>query len=437
MKMQLIYYPLCNIFTYINRALWSFPVILLIFSVMIYLCVKTRFPQLHPIKLARCFFERGGGESRVRAVSSALAAAMGTGNIIGVASAVAAGGAGAVVWMDIAAFFGMAAAYAENFLGVRYMHDAPAPAYFSKLRGGKYIYRIYTLLCAASACLMGNMIQGSAVCKAGSELTGADIHIVSLFSAGVFGVLLAGGGKRLQSAAGKLIIPASVIYIASSAAVMLVFRDRFASAVHDMISSALGIRAAGGGICGYMLKNAVSAGLRRGIFSNEAGLGSSVLLHTASGCNDPDRVGKWAAFEVFIDTVVCCTLTALVLLVSGADCSGSETAAVTYAFGSALGAFGRLLVPLTLMVFAFASMLGWSCCGRKAVAGLFGDDERTGDIACHLFGALQAVLMYIGGTADNPVLWDAADMVNVLMLAVNLTAVAVVYTKYSRKDDIR
>ncbi len=414
----------------INDTLWGGAVIFLIFAAWIYLSVMSGFPQLHLIKLFRGAFGAGeshrNGISRSQAISTALAASMGTGNIAGAAAAIAAGGAGSVMWMLIAAFFGMSAAYAENWLGAIHStkHGIPPPvSYIKEMPLGKYTSAVYSAACIGASFFMGNMIQGNALCNSVSSLTGGNIYIISLICAALLGIIIMGGRRRIAAAAEKVIPAASVIYILSAAAVIFVFRRNIASAVCEIIASAFGIKAAAGGIAGYSVKCAVSAGMRRGIFSNEAGLGSSVLVHSASSCDDPHTVGCWAACEVFIDTVICCTLTSLALLVSGADCTSGELSAVEYAFEAALGIAGRYIVPVSMILFAGASVLGWCCCGEICLKSLAGKNKK----AVTIYRALHTAMLFIGGISGMKALWCAADTVNWIMLAINLPAAAVLF----------
>ena len=441
-KIQILNITLSNIIQRINDVLWGEAVILLIFAAWIFLSVKCGFPQIKLFSLFKTAFKglkngKTKGISPSRAVSAALAASMGTGNIAGVAAALGTGGSGAVLWMMIAAFFGMACAYTENCLGSensekQSKNSIPPMSYIAKIPFGKYLSAVYACACVAASFFMGNMIQGSALCRSAESLTGGNICLISAAAAVLIGTVIAGGKNRITYAAERIIPAASALYILSAAAVIFIFRDRLGDVIGGIFRSAFGIKAAGGGVIGYTVRSAVSTGMRRGIFSNEAGLGSSVLVHSSSECSDPHTVGCWAACEVFIDTVICCTLTALALLVTGTDCTADETDALVYAFSAALGNFGRYLVPVSMILFAGASVLGWCCCGETALHSITG--KESGPVTV-IYRAAHIILLFVGGITEMSLLWGAADIVNWIMLIINLTAVVLLYgTAAERKE---
>ncbi|MDY2847658.1 MAG: amino acid carrier protein [Oscillospiraceae bacterium] len=423
-----------RIYTFIsdlNGVLWGDFFIAAIFAACIYLSVKSGFVQLHIGALFRETFGSGSGgegKKRFRAISTALAASMGTGNIIGTAAALAVGGDGAVLWMIITALFGMGAAYGENYLGAEYRRkdkcSVPPMAYIKDIPFGRAASGIYAAACIAAAYFMGNMIQGNAVCKAASSAFSIDIHIAAAVFAVIGGIVILGGTERIASAAEKLIPFASIAYILFSLAAIAVNADRLGEAAQSIIRGAFGLKAAAGGAAGYIIRTAVSTGLRRGIFSNEAGMGSSVLVHAQCGCREPDSAGKWAACEVFIDTVICCTLTALVLITSGADYF-SETA-VSDAFSSIFGSVGQLFVTFSVIIFAAASMLGWCCYGEIALKH-FTDNDRM----IYAYRLLHIVLLYVGGVSQMKLLWQTADLCDWIMITINMTAVLILFQKNS------
>lgn len=414
----------------VNDILWGDFFIAAVFAACIYLSVKCGFVQLKIGLLFRETFGsgEGGGRKRFRAVSTALAASMGTGNIIGTAAALAAGGEGAVLWMMITALFGMAAAYGENYLGAEYRrkdkHCVPPMAYIRDIPFGKAASVIYAAACIASAYLMGNMIQGNAVCTAASSAFGTDVHICAAVFAAAGGIVILGGTERISSAAEKLIPFASIAYILFSLAAVAANFNELGNAVRSIFRGAFGIKAAFGGAVGYTVRNAVSTGLRRGIFSNEAGMGSSVLVHAQCGCKSPDSAGKWAACEVFIDTVICCTLTALVIITSGADYS-SETAAAD-AFSSVFGNVGQLFVTISVIIFAAASMLGWCCYGELALKSL-----TKKNYPIYVYRLIHIAFLYLGGVSQMKLLWQTADLCDWIMITVNLCAVIILFRRIS------
>lgn len=420
--MDFIFGALCKI----NDILWGDYFAAAIFAACIYLSVKSGFFR---IKLTSIFKETfgKGRKDRFKAISTALAASMGTGNIIGTAAALAIGGEGAVLWMIIAAFFGMAAAYTENYLGASCTAESsdgtmPPMSYIKKLPAGKYLSVIYASVCVGAAFFMGNMIQGNAACSSAAQLLSSDIHITSLVTAVLMGAVIAGGAERISSAAERLIPIASAAYIIFSLAAIALNYGEIIPAAERVIASAFGFRAAAGGAAGAAVSTAISTGLRRGIFSNEAGMGSSVLVHSAAGSGEPDKTGKWAACEVFIDTVICCTLTAFVIMTSGVSCDDDMAAA--RAFSLVFGRVGEIFIYVSIIIFAAASMLGWCCYGEIALKSC-----TKKAVYVKLYRALHVVLLYIGGVSQMKILWQAADICSWFMITINLSAVIILFSK--------
>lgn len=413
-----------NVVDKINNMLWGDLTIVLIFAAFIFLSFKCGFIQLKIKRIFKAFFSSDKDKKCSSSIAAVLAASMGTGNILGTAAALAAGGPGAVLWMNITAFFGMAAAYSENYLGIfsiKGKGKAAPFSYISQLPCGRFFSFVYGVLCICAAFTMGNMLQGSAACSAASELTGSGKITAALVISAVLAPVILGGAERISHTAEKLIPPVSVVYIALALGVVIINRENIPYAVGEIFSQGLGIKAAAGGAVGYTVRSAVSVGMRRGIFSNEAGLGSSAAVHSSSGITDPDRAGKWAACEVFIDTVICCTLTALAVLTSGADISADSAAVLSDTFGAAFGITGEFLLSVCVMIFAASSVLGWCCCGELSLKNIGG-----GKRGVYIYRIMQVILLFIGGAADISRLWGLADIVNYLMLMINMTAVIAV-----------
>lgn len=430
-----------NIIDNINNVLWGDVTVILIFAAFIYLSFKCGFIQFKLKALFKAVFS-GGGAKKSAAIATALAASMGTGNILGTAAALASGGPGAVLWMNITAFFGMSAAYAENSLGIYFKgrngRNAPF-SYISLLPFGRAFSFVYGVMCVCAAFTMGNMLQGSAACTAFDDMTGSGKISAALLVSAALAPFILGGAEKISSAAERLIPPVSVIYTALALGVIIVNRENLPYAVGEIFQKGLCPDAAAAGVMGYTVKEAVSVGMRRGIFSNEAGLGSSVTVHSASGITDPDTAGKWAACEVFADTVICCTVTALAILTGGADISSDSAGVLACTFGSALGTAGERLLSVCVMVFAAASMLGWCCCGELNLKNIGGGKKGV-----LIYRAAQVLLLFWGGAADISRLWGIADIVNYFMLMINMlgavTAFALIkddsyIQKVYKKDD--
>lgn len=330
--------------------------------------------------------------SQFQSLCTALASTIGTGNLVGVATAILSGGAGAVFWMWVMALLGMMTSYAENVLGIYYRRKDPAGGW----RGGPMYY-------------LRDGLGG----KPGRVL------------AAVSAVILLGGLKRVAAVAERLVPAMALLYIVGALTVVGVHITAVPAALAAIVKGAFGLRAAGGGIVGYGLSRAVTWGFKRGAFSNEAGLGSSVMVHAASNVKEPVQQGMWGIFEVFADTMVVCTLTALVVLTSGfvdldtgriaAGAAGS--ALVGQAFDAVFGTLGSKLIAVCILLFAYSTTLGWSCYGCKAVEYLFGAGAGAG------YRVLFVALMPLGAVMRLDLAWTLSDTFNGLMMLPNLIGV--------------
>lgn len=330
--------------------------------------------------------------SQFQSLCTALASTIGTGNLVGVSTAILSGGAGAVFWMWVMALLGMMTSYAENVLGIYYRRKDPAGGW----RGGPMYY-------------LRDGLGG----KPGRVL------------AAVSAVILLGGLKRVAAVAERLVPAMALLYIVGALTVVGVHITAVPAALAAIVKGAFGLRAAGGGIVGYGLSRAVTWGFKRGAFSNEAGLGSSVMVHAASNVKEPVQQGMWGIFEVFADTMVVCTLTALVVLTSGfvdldtgriaAGAAGS--ALVGQAFDAVFGTLGSKLIAVCILLFAYSTTLGWSCYGCKAVEYLFGAGAGA------FYRVLFVALMPVGAVMRLDLAWTLSDTFNGLMMLPNLIGV--------------
>ena len=349
--------------------------------------------------------------SQFQSLCTALASTIGTGNLVGVATAILSGGAGAVFWMWVMALLGMMTSYAENVLGIYYRRKDPAGGW----RGGPMYYLRDGLGGKPGRVLAGNLKAAFGVPEA---VTGAVLAAVSA-------VILLGGLKRVAAVAERLVPAMALLYIVGALTVVGVHITAVPAALAAIVKGAFGLRAAGGGMVGYGLSRAVTWGFKRGAFSNEAGLGSSVMVHAASNVKEPVQQGMWGIFEVFADTMVVCTLTALVVLTSGfvdldtgriaAGAAGS--ALVGHAFDAVFGALGSKLIAVCILLFAYSTALGWSCYGCKAVEYLFGAGAGT------FYRVLFVALMPAGAVMRLDLAWTLSDTFNGLMMLPNLIGV--------------
>ena len=417
-----------------NMFLWDGILPFLLIGTGIIITVKLRCFQVLklPYILESTFFSlfsrknKEKSRMQLKAVTAALGASMGTGNIIGVASALTIGGAGAVFWMWVSAVLGMALSYGENYLGVLYKKGSigGAPAYLEYGTGKRAAAVLFCLFCTLASLGMGNMVQINSVSESLYSVSGIGKIYTGIICAGIVLFIISGSIKRIGAVSQVLLPVLSVCYILAASAVIIVNRQALPQAVSDIFRSAFGISAVGGGVCGEIIRKSVSVGLKRGVFSNEAGLGSSTLFHAGVENARPQTQGMWAAAEVFLDTIVCCTLTALAVLTSGAlSGGGSPSAVISFTFSSALGDTAPWFTCLSVMLFAFATIISWYYCGECCVSFIFGNRAvvfyRIIFTACIIIGAYSAL----------DTVWALSDVFNALMAFPNLYGILTLRNK--------
>lgn len=378
-----------------------------------------------------------GGLSPVQALATALASTIGTGSIAGVAAALYLGGPGAIFWMWVSALLGMSTACLEKLLSVRYQRPAPGGG----LQGGPMFYLRDGLGCPllavwfALACLPGtlaggNLVQSASISSALHAAFGWNQLAVGLATALLAGLVMVGGVGRIARVSSALVPAMALLYLGSGALVLVLRAQQLPRALALIFSCALSPSAAFGGGSGYALSVALRYGVARGVFTNEAGLGTSAMAHGAARADHPARQGMWGILEVFISTILVCSVTALVILVSGiydpaaaltqiqagaaAPLGAPMTAA---AFSAVLGPPGSAVVAVSLLLFAFSSILGWSYYGQQALRYLSGGERLT--LAYRLVFLACIVL---GAVADAGWVWQLVDLCNALMALPNLTA---------------
>lgn len=421
----------------VSRTVWGTPMLILLMGCGVYLTLRLRALQITRFRLwTRATFgemftrekRRNGGITPYQAVASALASSIGTGNIVGVATAITAGGAGAVFWMWVSAFFGMATKYAEIFLAVRFRGEKDGeyyggPMYYIEKglgKGYKWLAVIFSVS-GALACLgMGAMNQSNSIASVMS--LGADVPgwvsggVLALIAA----VAISGGISRISGLAEKLVPLMAGLYILGGIAVIVIAPSDTWRALCEIFTSALAPRAMWGGAAGEAAKRAIRFGISRGVFSNEAGLGSAPLVHAAANAESPARQGFWGMFEVFVDTIIVCTVTAVVIISSGChtgDVSGA--ALVTLAFEKYLGSFGSVFVSGAAVLFALSTILGWSYYGERCVSYLTHESR----FARNGYRALFVIAVMLGALLRVESVWELADMFNGIMMVPNLIAV--------------
>ena len=372
-------------------------------------------------------FRRGGGADAVRqkkVFAAALAATMGTGNLVGTALAVMQGGAGAVLWMWLSALPGMVLVYAENITAGQYRRTLPdgsvrggAIACLHDGLGSRFGAALFSLCCLGAACGMGNLAQCSTVSQSAQAL-GISPFAAGLCVSAALLLILCGNREKAADTAAVLMPVLCVFYLLGCLILLVRHRTALPDALMRVVREAFGFRAAGCGISAGLLMQSLSIGLRRGIFSNEAGLGSSGLLHMHAAGSGQQQ-GRWAAAEVFGDTAVCCTITALVILTApGSDAVSAQsgTELLLRAFSSGLGGFAGTFLAVSMMLFAFATVIGWFPCGLAAAEYLFGRSVRS------IYCAWYILLGFAGAVGGFVWIWPFSDLCNGLMALPNLYA---------------
>ena len=365
-----------------------------------------------------------GGTSltQFQTFSTALAAAMGTGNILGVAAALCLGGVGAIFWMWISALLGMALTYSENVLALRYARTLPdgtkAGGPMAYLRFGLHspvLAVFYSLCCIGASLGMGNMTQSSAISTLAAEAFSLPPLWTGIGVTLLLGIILLRGTRSTGKVIQWLMPVLSAVYLL--AALGVIFRNAAAlpAVFGQIFREAFGLHAVGGGISGAVLQRAVQTGLRHGVFSNEAGLGSSALVHAGGSSEDAQLQGMWSMVEVALDTLVCCTLTALAVLTSGVmtqadNAGGIISAAFSGVFGQAAP---ELMAGITAL-FAFCTLIGWCCCGEQAVRYLGGEAWRLP------YRVLFCLAAGVGAVVSLRSVWALSDIANGLMAVPNL-----------------
>lgn len=370
--------------------------------------------------------KRTDGLSPLQALATALASTMGTGSIAGVAAALTLGGPGAVFWMWVSALLGMMTGCGEKLLAVKYQRPGPG----SSLQGGPMYYirdglgspvlaACFCLACVPATMVGGNLVQSSSIAASLETAFHLPRLSVGIVIALLTALVMVGGVGRIAAVSSALVPAMALLYLGSGGAVLLLNWDRVPHALGLIFSCALSPNAAVGGGVGWTAAAALRQGVARGVFTNEAGLGASAMAHGAARTDCPARQGMWGIFEVFLSTLAVCTVTALVILVSGLPLSpaGPTGAPLTAAaFGSSLGRAGEAVVALSLLLFAFSSILGWSYYGQQALEFLSGGRllpvYRAAFLLCTLAGALW----------EGNSLWQLVDLCSALMALPNLTA---------------
>lgn len=456
----------------INTAVWGLPGLILLIGTGILLTIGTRVFQISHLKhwwkntIVSVFKKDSSSRnntdkkaiSQFQALCAALAATIGTGNIAGVAAAIVTGGPGAVFWMWFAAFFGMMTNFSENVLGIYFRRKnrdgewSGGPMYYLKdglgrKKGCKLIASVLAVLFACFAILasfgIGNMAQINKIVLnmdaaffsnvSLGTIPGTQIDIIHLLIGAVLLIIAAliiiGGLRRIARFA-EIVVPFMAIAYVIGALIIFVMNISQVGAMFTAIFKfAFKPTAVLGGGIGVLIQKTMTQGFKRGVFSNEAGLGSSVMVHSSSNVKEPVKQGMWGIFEVFLDTFVVCTVTAIVVLstgfidlTTGAPVEGVDgDTLVSQAFGQQFGAAGTWFVAIAMLFFAFTTVLGWSQYGTKAVEYLFGHKGAK------VYRVIFVVMIITGAVMEGGLAWDLSDTFNGLMMIPNLIGVLALF----------
>ena len=427
---------------------WT-PVLFLFVGIMY--SVQIRFFQIRKIPcwwnatIGNLLRDRKNHRASFRSACTALAATIGTGNITGVAAAVIAGGPGAVFWMWVSAFLGMATAYGETILGIRYREKGRD----GKWMAGPMLYLERRLECPAAAVLygifclpaafgMGSMVQANAISETVSYVYGIPEAVVGMILVVLAGIVLAGGGRRIFLAAERLVPLSAGLYMAAAFAVIFLYIGRVPGVLYEIMADAFSFRGAVSGVAGYGISRCVSYGIARGVFSNEAGLGSLAVLNGSAETAAEEQQGQWAVFEVFFDTIVSCTLTALVILcVAGSGTAaevGAENGAslTSLCFFTALGSPGGYLVAVCVVLFAFSTIIAWYYMGLQAAEYLSGKTRWRG--ITRFYAGCYLLAAFLGCIGKMETVWEISDIFNGLMAVPNLAALVLLAGEVSEPE---
>lgn len=383
--------------------------------------------------------------SQFQSFCTALAATLGTGNITGVASALLVGGPGAIFWMWVSALLGMMTAYAENVLGILYRYRSKegkwvggAMVYMERGLGCKWLAVVFSVCCLFASLGMGNMTQANAVAGGLKETFHVPTAVTGVVMMIMVGIVLIGGVKRIAAVTERVVPFMSLCYLAGGIFVLLVHVQEIPEAFGMIFREAFRLPAVGGGVLGYGMRRAMQVGIARGVFSNEAGLGSSVMAHAAAEADDPSTQGMWAMLEVFLDTIVFCTITALVILCSGVLdqqqalsnlLQGIENIDGTTLTGQAFATViprGDQFLALSMIIFAFATIIGWAYFGERTFAYLFGEKRAW------IYKVIYILVLLPGCMGAPGLIWDLSDTFNGFMALPNLLALILLSKKVIR-----
>ena len=443
---------------FINGLVWGWPALILLGFVGVLMTILTKFFQITHFgywirhTIGQVFRDKNVTAhtkdrtiSQFQSLCTALAATVGTGNIVGVAGAIAVGGPGAIFWMWLIAFFGMMTNFSENVLGILYRRKnsegewcGGAMYYLRDGLGSKkhcktlgaVLAVLFAVFCLLASFGIGNMSQVNSMVSNVNHAFNIPKIAVGIFLFFAVGLVIIGGLKRVASFTEKLVPFMVILYLIGTIIIICMNITQIPAVFVSIFKGAFAVKSAAGGIVGAGIAKAMQMGMKRGVFSNEAGLGSSVMVHSSSNVIEPVKQGMWGIFEVFADTIIVCTLTALTILSSGAvnlttgqltaeaEAIGSNSL-MSYAFSQTFGSVGSMFIALAILLFAYSTVLGWSHYGSKAFEYLFGTKLVV------VYRIIFTAIVLAGSVIEAQLAWNISDTFNGLMMIPNLIGVLV------------
>ncbi len=424
-----------SILSNIDNVIWGPPLLILLTFVGVYFTFSLKAIQLTKLPRAFRYIFRNeesqtGDISPFASLATVLAATIGTGNIVGVATAITTGGPGALFWMWLIAIFGMATKYAEGFLAIKYRtYDkdgfvAGGPMYYIELGMGekfKPLAKLFAFFGVMVALFgIGTFPQVNGISHALEDVFHIDVFISATVITALVALIILGGVTRIAKVASIIVPFMAAAYVICAAIVLIINFDKVPNALHLIITMAFNPSAAGGGVLGFTVMMAIQSGLARGIFSNESGLGSAPMAAAAANIKSPVRQGLISMTGTFLDTVIICAMTGLVIVISGAWQGDVQGAALTnLAFNQGLSSsFGSIIVTIGLVFFAFTTILGWNYYGERCVVYLTKGNTNL----IKYYRLLFIIIIFSAPFLSLNTIWSLADIVNGLMAFPNLIA---------------
>lgn len=417
----------------INGVLWDRMILLfLLLGTGIYYTFKLRFVQVRKFGKGWGLLFKGNrdegkkGLTSFQALTTAVAAQVGTGNITGAATAIFEGGPGAIFWMWVSAFFGMSTIYSETVMAQKTKkfkegNYIGGPVYYINYifgsRIGKFLSGFFAVAIIFALGFMGNMVQANSICDSFTNAFGGEKYIVGIVIALIAALIFVGGIRRIAKVTERVVPVMALLYIVGCLLILFKFSGNFAPAVKSIFVTAFSPKAMAGGLMGISVKKAMRYGVARGLFSNEAGMGSTPHAHATADVKIPSEQGYISMIGVFVDTFVILTLTALVILATGSLNTGLTGSALAQnAFISGFGQFGNKCIAVCMFFFAFTTIISWYYFGEVNVKYLFGDK------AVKVYSVLVIICVFLGSVMKVQLVWDMADMFNGFMVIPNTIA---------------